>query len=90
MDQRSKSSKPQQVKYYTNCLFWALWQKFKYGGKINYHRSGTWKGFHVSWTNANGEIWEYTAPTQNKRDWWYLPILFRGVVRRRPNERKNS
>ena len=84
MVQGSKSAKPQQVKYYSNCLLWAAWQKLKYGGKLNYHKSGTWNGYHVSWTTPKGETWEYTATSQQRRDWWYVPILFRGIVRRRP------
>lgn len=83
MVQGSKGTEPQQVKYYSNCLFWATWQKIRYGGKLNFYKSNTWKGFHVTWTNLKEEEWEYTILDQHKRKWWYYPILFKGIVRKR-------
>lgn len=82
MVQRSKSSKPQQVKFYSNCLFWAVWKKITHGGKLNFRKSNTWFGFHVTWTNKEGITWEYTIHDQSKKSWWYIPILFKGIIRR--------
>jgi hypothetical protein len=69
---------------YNNCLIWAVTQKIKYGGKINWHKARTWFGFHSSWTDtATSVTWEYTVLDQRRQPWWYIPILYKGVVRRK-------
>jgi len=67
---------------YSNCLIWAIHQKIKHGGTINWHKAKTWFGFHTSWTDpATNITWEYTITDQRKRSWWYVPILYKGIVR---------
>lgn len=68
---------------YNNCLIWAITQKLKHGGDINWHKAKTWFGFHVSWTSNTGCTWEYTVVNQDRQPWWYIPILYKGIVKRR-------
>lgn len=65
----------------SNCLFWVVWMRISQGGHINWSRSRTWRGFHVTWTDSQGTEWEYTLPVIKKQPWWYIPILYRGVVK---------
>lgn len=68
---------------YNNCLIWAVTKKCKNGGKINWHKAKTWWGFHTSWTSPEGITWEYTVLDQRRKQWWYMPILYKGVIRQR-------
>lgn len=65
----------------SNCLIWALKQKILFGGHLNWHKAKTWWGFHTSWTDNTGTTWEYTITDQHKRKWWYLPIVYYGIIR---------
>ncbi len=67
----------------SNCLFWALAKKVKHGGKINWCKARTWFGFHATWTDPETNItWEYTVTDQSKKQWWYVPILYKGIVKK--------
>jgi hypothetical protein len=65
-----------------NCLVWALWMKFRWGGKIQWHKSRTWIGFHNTWISPNGSMWEYTLEKPKKQPWWYIPLCYKGVLKR--------
>ncbi len=67
---------------YSNCLLWALKIKLRWGGKILWIKSKTWIGFHNRWVNQDGIVWEYTIENQKKQPWWYVPILYKGVVKK--------
>jgi len=72
----------------SNCLIWALHQKLKFGGRINWHKAKTWFGFHTSWTDARTSItWEYTVTDQSRKQWWYIPILYTGIIKKRKNDK---
>jgi hypothetical protein len=64
-----------------NCLFFALWMRFRWGGTIRWHRSRTWLGFHNTWVSPNGKVLEYTLVRPKRQPWWYIPICYRGVVK---------
>ena len=69
---------------YNNCLIWAITKKIKHGGQINWHKARTWFGFHTSWTDPNtGVTWEYTVMDQRKQPWWYIPILYTGIIKQK-------
>lgn len=65
-----------------NCLFWVLYKKITQGGVINYYKSKTWKGFHATWSDANGQEWEYTLKKIKKQPWWYIPFCYEGIVKK--------
>jgi len=65
-----------------NCLVYVLWMRFRWGGKIHFHKSRTWAGFHVIWTSPNGSQWEYTLAKPKRQPWWYVPLCYKGVVKR--------
>lgn len=65
----------------SNCLFWAISKRLT-GGKLRWSKSKTWIGFHVSWIDEHQSEWEYTLTQAKKQPWWYIPILYRGVVKR--------
>jgi len=68
----------------SNCVIWAVQQKLKHGGKINWHKAKTWRGFHASWTDPNtGITWEYTVRNQRRKPWWYVPLLYNGIIKKR-------
>jgi hypothetical protein len=56
--------------------------KFRWGGKINWHKSRTWVGFHNTWTSPNGSTWEYTLEKPKKHSWWYIPLCYTGVLKK--------
>jgi hypothetical protein len=65
-----------------NCLIWALVQKTKYGGEIRWHKAKTWIGFHTTWTDPKTNFtWEYTVTDQSRKQWWYIPVLYTGVIK---------
>ncbi len=65
-----------------NCLVWALWMKFRWGGQICWRKSRTWFGFHNTWISPhNGTEWEYTLAVPKKQPWWYIPFCYKGVVK---------
>lgn len=58
--------------------------RFKYGGSFRWYRARTWWGFHVSWVDPDtGVEWEYTVLDQSRKPWYYTPILYKGVIKRR-------
>ncbi len=65
-----------------NCLFWCIAMKLRWGGKINWKKSRTWIGFHTTWTNPMGREWEYTLERVKIHPWWYIPMCYRGVIKR--------
>jgi hypothetical protein len=64
-----------------NCLVWAVWMKFRWGGTIRWYKSRTWFGFHNTWISPNGKELEYTLARPKRQPWWYIPICYRGVVK---------
>ena len=69
---------------YNNCVICAINLKIKNGGKLNWHKARTWFGFHTSWTDPNTSItWEYTVIDQRKQPWWYIPILYTGIIKQK-------
>lgn len=64
-----------------NCLIFALWMRFRWGGRVQWHRSRTWLGFHTTWKSPNGRVLEYTLARPKKQPWWYIPICYRGRVK---------
>lgn len=66
----------------SNCLIWVIWMKFRWGGKIKWHKSKTWFGFHNSWISPNGSEWEYTLYKPKIQPWWYIPLCYNGTVKR--------
>ena len=71
-----------------NCLFWALYKRCTQGGKLTWYSARTWWGFHVTWTDpTTGVEWEYTVQNKAWRGWWYIPLLYRGVIKTK--SRKN-
>ena len=67
----------------SNCLVWVVRQRLYHGGRINWHKSDTWWGFHNSWTDQDGVTWEFTVPLPRRQPWWYIPFWYRGRVRKR-------
>jgi hypothetical protein len=59
-----------------NCLIFALWMRFRWGGRVQWHRSRTWLGFHTTWKSPNGRVLEYTLARPKKQPWWYIPICY--------------
>lgn len=73
----------------SNCLFWAIWKRIVYGGKLGWEKATRWKGFHVTWTDKENKTWEYIHPRSLTEPSHYLPwwkawtlILYFGIVRR--------
>jgi uncharacterized glyoxalase superfamily protein PhnB len=66
---------------YGNCLTYAIWMRITEGGSIRWSKSRTWWGFHTTWVDPYGYEWEYTIPTPKRHPWWYMPIIYRGVVK---------
>lgn len=66
----------------SNCLIWVLWMRLRWGGKILYKKSKTWSGFHTTWVSPNGSEWEYTLLKPTIHPWYYIPLLYKGVVKR--------
>lgn len=66
----------------SNCLLWCLIMKLRWGGRINYSKSRTWIGFHSTWTSPKGNTWEYTLTKPKKQAWYYIPLCYKGKVRR--------
>ena len=56
--------------------------KLRWGGKINFKKSRTWSGFHSTWTNPNGIEWEYTLEKPVMYAWYYIPLCYKGVIKR--------
>ena len=66
----------------SNCYIWCLYKWITNGGKIRIYKSRTWIGWHTTWVNDEGEEWEYTFPRIRKKPWWYIPILYKGVIKK--------
>jgi len=66
----------------SNCYIWCLYKWITKGGKIKVYKSKTWLGWHTTWINKEGEEWEYTLPRMRKKPWWYVPILYKGVIKK--------
>ena len=66
----------------SNCYIWCAYKRIRYGGQIKAVRSLRWKGYHTIWIDPQGQAWEYTIPRLKNKPWWYVPILYNGVVRR--------
>ena len=64
-----------------NCLVYAVWMRIRWGGRLHFMRSRTWRGFHVSWIRPDGREFEYTLKRPKKQPWWYIPICYQGVVK---------
>jgi len=69
----------------TNCLFWALKQRWRYGGTIRYRQSLHGWFPHFMWIGPrappwHGEMFEYTPIDPVRRN--SPPVLFRGYVQR--------
>ena len=66
----------------SNCYFWCAWKLITQGGKIKIYKSKRWIGYHTTWVDLEGVEWEYTMPKMRDKPWWYIPIVYKGVVRR--------
>jgi hypothetical protein len=66
----------------SNCYIWCAWKRITEGGEIKVYKSRTWFGWHTTWINNEGEEWEYTIPRMRRKPWWYVPILYNGVIKR--------
>lgn len=66
-----------------NCYFWTLEHIIMHGGSVRWYPSLTWKGMHCTWVDKEGTEWEYTIPRMRKKQWWYIPIFYNGVVRKK-------
>ena len=64
-----------------NCLVWAVYMRLFHGGKIRWHKSRTWFGFHTTWISNLGNEWEYTLAKPKRQPWWYVPLCYRGRVK---------
>ena len=60
---------------------WVIWVRITEGGRIRWTKSRTWWGFHTTWIDPWGHEWEYTLAKIEKKPWWYIPIIYRGVVK---------
>ncbi len=56
--------------------------RFRWGGRLRWHKSRTWAGFHNTWISPKGIEWEYTLAKPRKQPWWYIPFCYRGVVKK--------
>lgn len=65
-----------------NCYFWCAWKLVAHGGRIKFYKSKRWIGWHTTWVDKNGVEWEYTMPKMKHKPWWYVPILYKGIIRR--------
>lgn len=70
---------------YCNCLTFAIKKYFKYGGRIRFSKSKTWFGFHVTYIDPLGKEWEYTLIQPKKHPYWYIPMCYKGIVKRVKN-----
>lgn len=66
----------------SNCYIWCIQQRIKHGGKINFRRTITWVGPHTTWTDNDGQEWEFTFRFARRKPWWYIPIWYNGVVKK--------
>jgi hypothetical protein len=73
----------------SNCLIWCIQKKLCCGGQIKWTRSRTWSGFHTSWIDDDGDEWEYTVKDIRIMPWWYVPLLYNGIVRKVAHGRFN-
>jgi hypothetical protein len=73
----------EEVEFLSNCLFWAGYQWVKYGGELKFEKSKTWFGFHCYWISPYGERYDFTLKRKKKQPWWYIPFIFKGVVKKR-------
>lgn len=66
----------------SNCLFWALWQAFRYGGSVRAVPSKLWIiGPHYVWLPSQGQFaLEYVPKVKPDHPAWIAPPLFRGTV----------
>ena len=72
-----------------NCLIYVIYKKIRYGGKIKWYRSKTWLGFHTTWVDSNGCEWEYTLEKIRKKPWWYIPLCYKGKIKKKELEWQN-
>jgi hypothetical protein len=74
----------------SNCYFWTFWKILTEGGKVKWYKSKTWFGYHCTWIDSKGIEWEYTMPRMTKKPLWYIPILYKGKIRRVRRQRSNN
>jgi len=67
---------------YSNCWYYALMQKIKYGGNMVPISSKRWSGHHWIWIDEDMQPWEYTLTKMPKFTPWYKLIVYKGVVRK--------
>ncbi len=79
---RFESGQVHQESILCNCLVYVVWMKFRWGGKILIKKSRTWFGFHTTWVSPNGTEWEYTLAKPKKQPWYYVPVCYKGIVKR--------
>ena len=68
-----------------NCWIWCIHKRITKGGSIKIYKSRRWIGYHTTWIDNDGIEWEYTLPNIKNKPWWYIPILYHGVVRKKRN-----
>lgn len=71
---------------YSNCILFAYYRRVTQGGRVQWSKSRTWKGFHTTWVDKNNCEWEFTLDKPKKQPWWYIPLLYKGVVKKVCNE----
>lgn len=65
----------------SNCLFFALWRRFRRGGTI-LRRKSTWGWWqHYSWLSPDGLTVEEYTPAKPNHHLLIPPPLYRGVVK---------
>ena len=69
---------------YSNCWYYAVKNKLRYGGKIFSLESKRWAGHHFMWLSPEHELWEYTYPDMPENTPWYKLLIYKGKIRKIP------
>lgn len=67
---------------YSNCWYWAVWQRITKGGQIIPLASKRWGGHHWIWQDKDGVKWEYTRKDLPEYSFWYQLYVYKGYARK--------